>query len=143
MCLLLWATQSLHFCLFKYPFWLYFYDFLHRGVTYFKTYISSPYWWSIAMQSFIESESINGKLLKKSCWTTFHSVISSLFQLITYMLHWVFHYPNMSGSYISFWISTVPWILGSQGSSLKLLERIQLDKPSSLVKSSKFSLVNS
>lgn len=89
-----------------------------------------------------ESEVICGKLLKKSCWTTFHPVIS-LFQLLTYMLHWVFHHPNMSGSYISFWISTAPWILGSQGSSLKLLERTQLDKPSSLVKSFKFALVNS
>lgn len=64
------------------------------------------------------------------------------FQFPNYMLHWIFHCPNTSGSYISFWILTVPCILGSKGCSLKLLERIQLDKPFLLVKSPKFSLVN-
>lgn len=116
-----------------------FYDFLHAGVTYFKTCLSCPYWWNTAMQSCIESEGICGKLFQKSCWTTFHFVISSLFQLLIYIFHW----PNISGSQIYIWISSVSWILRSQGCSLKLLERIQLDKPSSLVKSSKCSLVNS
>ena len=54
----------------------------------------------------------------------------------------IFHCPNMSGSYIYFWILTVPCIQWSKGCSLKLLPRSQLDKPSLIVKSPKFSLVN-
>lgn len=66
----------------------------------------------------------------------------SYFRFLISMLHWIFHCPNMSGSCISFWILTVPCILGSKGCLLKLLERIQLNKPLLIVKSPKFSLVN-
>lgn len=137
------------FCL--YWFWFYFLSLVTC-----KCYaFTSIYFLSIVMEDSNTTFYVVVGVLVESCikshvgilyfiaWFLFF-FFSSIFSFM--LLHWIFHCPNISRFYVSFWILTVSyiWQISSKQAKVCLLElfpKIQLHNLTLLVKS-RFSLVN-
>lgn len=143
MCLLLPATQSLHSYLLKNPFGLYFYDILHTSVI-----LKHIYPLSINGTLLCSLHRIWGYLCKVilkvmlNCFSSCDLFFVSVTHLHISLSISLPKYVRILNKLLHF-NSTLNLKISSSLASLKLLERIQLDKSSLLVKSSNFSLMNS